>query len=442
MTSLAERPATPPCHADYEPLVCGAILYDDPDVRTSGWVSRDGSEPVRVDDRVIGQSDTIWLTNINLFRLGQAGLSSRYRHDAWIRVKVSSLLREWGLETRPDEGVRLLSKTFGRVMALMEKTFPTLNLRSPKNSLKPQDSLATLVTTALPVVRHVGDARMKKVAQAAYKTYQNVERAPRGREERRYSAFIAPREEHARKILSTPVPYGPWEEFKEGRPGFPSDMKSRLAWLRDTGRPAVVRVVYRGTGESPLGRILNGETREWWTGEEVLFAVDAGLPGGEIDIVEAHLAKGCEPSPVVLPRGGPLAPLSISYGLFAENLWVAAAEIGTAEARPPWGLFLRAADRMRTTRTALELLSRGIDVFGMGYGVVHASLPIDAEPDDILEIARVTETFAVPGDPDYRAKPRDGDKTDVLRAIYASGGWQGLERLDDMWEAEWKKETE
>lgn len=433
MPSVTTRHLPGKCRAEYEPLVCGAILYDDPDVRTSGWTSREGGPPERYDERLVGHSDTLWLTNLPAFRIGQARMAGRYRPENWLRAKVTSLLREWGMEASPDEGVRFLSKVFGRVLAQVERTWPDLELRNPKMS-GTTEGLPDLIANVLPAVRQVGDARMKKVSTAAYRTYQNVEQGPRGREETRYTAFVLPRVEHARKILSTPVPYGPWEEFREGAPGFPADQKSRTSWLGAIGRPAVVRVVYRGSGGGPMNLILNGDNREWWTGEEVLFA--SNIPGTEIEIVEAHVAKGTEPSPVSLPFGGRLAGVSVSCGLFSENVWVAAAGIGTQESRPPWTLFLRAADRMITCRVALELLDRGITVFGMGYGVVHASLPVDIDPADILDIARKTGTYAVPGHPD-RFEAKKGDMTDALRVIHLSGAWKALEKIDDQWWKEW-----
>ena len=180
-----------------------------------------------------------------------------------------------------------------------------------------------------------------------------------------------------------------------------------------------------------MNLILNGDNREWWTGEEVLAALS--VPGSQIEIVEAHVAKGTEPSPVILPPGGRLGGVSVSYGLFAENLWVAAAGIGTPDSRPPWTLFLRATDRMETSRVALELLGRGITVFGMGYGVVHASLPVDIDPSDIRDIARKTGTYAYPGHPEERFEPRKGDVSDALRVIHLSSAWKALEKIDDQW---------
>lgn len=430
MPGLTTRSVPGKCRAEYEPLVCGAILYDDPDVRTSGWISRNGGVPERFDERLVGHSDTLWLTNLPAFRIGQARLSGRFRPENWLRAKAGSLLREWGLENNPDEGVRLLSKVFGRVLAIVERTWPDLEIRNP-GPMKAMEGLSELIADVLPAVRKTGDARMRKVATAAYRTYQNVEQGPRGREETRYTGFVIPRADHARKILATPVPYGPWEEFREGSPGFPADQKGRQEWLGSIGRPAVVRVVYRGSGGDPMNLILNGDNREWWTGEEVLAALS--VPGSQIEIVEAHVAKGTEPSPVVLLSGGRLGGVSVSYGLFAENLWVAAAGIGTPDSRPPWTLFLRATDRMETSRVALELLGRGITVFGMGYGVVHASLPVDIDPADILDIARKTGTYACPGHPEERFETRKGDVSDTLRVIHLSSAWKALEKIDDQW---------
>lgn len=416
-----------PCRAVFEPLVCGSILFDDPDTRTNGWLSKSGEEPERFESRRVPETNVVWITNLSDYRAGQVGLSGRYRSHDFMRTKAAGIFREWGIERDPALGARILGKLFGRVMAVVSQNFSALDLRT-----RNMKSLSDAIGAIIPAPKSIsGDQRLGTIVQGAYKAYHPIEQIQQSRTGRsRFMAFVIPRFEHASKILSTPLPYGPWDEFAEGTPGFPPPA-GRIEWLGKLGRPAVVRVNFSGRGDGPLTFVLNGDGREWWTGEEVL-AVAEKDDEISIDIVEAHVARGTNPSPVSLPPGGRLAELSPSFGLFAENLWVAAASIGTDGNRPPWSLFLRAVDRIECLRVATRLIEAQIAVTGMGYGTVNTFVPEDADPADILDLARSTGTFPVPGF-GRRFVPISGNRTDALRVAYATGAWPTLEKIDDMW---------
>ena len=383
----------------------GCVIFDDG--RTfSGWAALEGGDALRLPPQGLsalpGQGR--FLSNLSFEERRDCGLGGGFLLDGgWLGTGLARLLPRFGIELAEERSraCEFLAGLFGRTLRLGRKFVDSLNFL-PEASLK-KGFRIRLGTARDPLVEEPAAGALGN-ALGYYVHCQG--RVSRGRA----LEFSLPMAEHARAILSRPLPEGAFEELSAsqlpGRQAGPGESRQWLAEASQDGmRPVLVRALVTdmdarsfhlaGLGEagSLRGR---GERKMWFTAEELapllegcrvrifgaLRAASASLPWRFLDAL------------AMLPPGSVLSP---AMQLCALSLWTGAGQNAERAAKlrsgsvrmNPAETFVRGRDLALCRAKAAEVEALGFEVAGYGLGCVSVAGE-GWRADDLLALAQKT----------------------------------------------------
>lgn len=393
------------------PWKTGCVLFDDPAMRTGGWVAvadEDGtvSEPYRIDGTGRLSSDVVWWTNLDWTQMSTAGLLSnaRFRPESFLRIRMAAIFAEWGAgDADPDRKVVLGATLFWRIMmfVFLHYGFERIPIDFLKSGLRD-------VWRRDPVLSPV----LREALKDSLTEFTSCERTDASvANSSRNCSFTIPRASLARGIMATPVPLGEWKVVPEDKiPRNYAVDESIRKWLIEGGVPVLIQATVTdinpernaifgfGSGvrrrASPGGasyRFHSESNRSWMTLDEAIV-----LSSYAKVIVKKAIAADPEKMEKLenlapgwpVKEEGPLEDLSWSYGLFLENIWVARAFPFPREAETSvWQVFYRSYDHVLCMQSAWMLHQHGIIVTGYGAGRIFAKIPNGMTDAEIAAIA-------------------------------------------------------
>ena len=261
-----------------------------------------------------------------------------------------------------------------------------------------------------------------------------------------------------REILSHDVPR-PGSSWRQITPRDIPKVEHHIPQWISRHRPMLVQVVVRETHPA-LHRLINPgadlrqeqSQRLWRTSDEIgmlsHFSKLRILDAWEVDETINFLKEsdGLGKALALDDEAQEAAEVSISYGLFLEALWKAAAtyrhKSGGVKHTPPHTVFIRALDVLNCLLTALNLIEKRANgepwatVTGFGSGTIRVST--SKEPHEVDQIlAELSLRFGlIPPIPQITVFSKwDSDfltsPDAILRALYLGRDWEGLSDGDD-----------
>jgi hypothetical protein len=423
----------------------GVVLFDDKEDPGAGWatVITDGRGKAR---RISGShelpTDTVWWSNVPydmFFRRTEVWRNPGLRHDKYLVISPSDVLREWGYDpttVQAEDFADLSAIAFDRIMRmswmLLKEVNPKLRIAEAFQGKTLREDLRPL----LPELDYPkGEAAtVMKSGQAWEEFTATGAKGPKGS---RWIMLRRPRLSYAMEMLQTPVPKAPFENISRMQMReIAKDPGARVRAVRDLEQPCMVEVsihsmqpqvapiygfgnaidkekkVPRSFVAHPefiiLSRYADVEVKSLWRGKEY-WAMVPDLP----EVVKDFL----------LDR---YTEYSWTAGVIAETLWrsvVLGEDKGKAgpmrgdeeRAQTSWpGLWIRAADKSSMFMVSLRLGELGYAVQSYGLGWVRCAVPeedIPAFMKDGLTLGLVPQLLDIPDNlflPNQRV-PWEGD---------------------------------
>jgi len=366
---------------------CGVVLFDSANNISvgdktfasldSGWASVSGEAAVRITSIHDLDSAVLWITNLTEEQFYRAGLTghANFRSEGYLRSTLRHIYTELGVDPQfvsADVVASVLSTVAQRVLEQAEKQYKV----TPRSKALNDDFAFALNAPRSQIAADMyslfeGSAQHAYVRTVQTNTYINQGAALTLRRNRLL---------HARELLSLPVPPDTqWEYIpREKLPARQYDIETMLeqsntAFLvRCNARninPLVADVFSVGSGAKVI--------REWLTDIEWQQArewADIEYNG----VLLCHAPSTAIPQAETLPDDS-YAPLSITYGLIAEQVWTAMTmkrgTRGEAARYTAAAAWFRAMDRTVMFSYAQKLHAKGLTVWGYGGGNVVILYP-------------------------------------------------------------------
>jgi hypothetical protein len=435
-----------------EDLVLGVLFFDVPALHQEGWLCVAGRKPTRIAGTHLVPDSYALVTNLDFTQHRESGLApGRFYHRDWFPRRMDQILVEFGLQAAPDEvRAHFFAVLFGRLMFWSARVFgisrpdPYGFVRTIRKAWDPDDSGDT------------PDEVLEAAANALH-YYQSTESHP-GFGRTMSGPLYMPRQRHFEEILGHAVPH-PGAAWKRLSPREVPKLEAHMPQWVARHKPMLVQVVVRET-DPRLHRLINpgGDLRQdesqrlWRTSDEVAmlshFSKLRILDAWEVQDTICFLKEG-DGLGRALALGDDVqdaAAVSVSYGLFLEALWKAAAmhrqKPGSKKHVPPHVVFVRALDVLNCLMTAInlsELRANGepwANVVGFGSGTIRVSTSREPhEADQILAELSLrfgllppipTATVFNNWDDEFL-----NDADAIQRALYLGRDWVGLEEADE-----------
>ena len=347
-----------------------------------GWASVAGESPRMVYSPDDLDRDTVWLTNLSKEALWKTSAANkkRLKDSAYLRTDLSQIMKETGLSPSritTANSAQAIGEIFARIMGLAREHYGIAEFGA-----------ASLSDEIRGRILGEDDDVGEPFDQALMRGYCDFVSCSNMRESHEMLVTLRrPRIAHAKHVLATILPQGPWEvvmpdQFPEGQ--------ERLEWLLGQDRPGVVRVSVKRFRQGVQGwnvpllnmgeaLIENGKKKErdWLTLQEAHYLSKYMV----LDAKGAILAKDWKDFEPLRPlhAPGPLAHMSYSAGILAECHWIAASgrhRDGLSKQKikvSPRSCFQRAADRFYCFNSAGILASAGFKVLSYGLGAVSVA---------------------------------------------------------------------
>lgn len=387
----------------------GCIIFEDDYTHKEAWVSMDNDKEAQY---VSGPndlpSDVVWLTNLPYSISFQAGYfgHGRFRKYDYLKTSTQRLSEFLGLEGDYSKQAVVFASLFSRVLHLVDSYI-----------LKGQEfddhDLKTAIRKIAGGVDFIYPEKFAKILDSALAYSVLCERQVYKEEKFDTIYLRCPPVEHARFVLSTPLPVGKWIKVSA-----PEEGQSCYDWLASQPAPVLVKVKYSWI-KSEINAYLNFGSgsvkyskRNWITGTELVSL----LPVSDIEVIEAYRSETlttCKPLLDMIDALPDVCELSLSVAILLDNLW---AGIGTAHKtdlqksvekkardkghkRTPnrsinhISPFLRAQERLFCYHKALQIAGLGFDVLGYGAGCVRINKSGKSD-EDILKLS--SETGMIP----------------------------------------------
>jgi hypothetical protein len=355
----------------------------------TGWASISGGTARRISSVHDLPSDVIWYTNLDYAQFIRVGLGrhANFRNAEWLRTNFHGLIAELGIGQEnlpPHEMISMLAQVAQRVTKNAQERYgvalshPKLNHDFSEALQVPRSAFANEFYPVLPPI-----AQHPAVKVVHTNNYHQASPTVTVR---------CNRLQHARAVLSTPVPSDMGWEMEN-----PSSLKKRSAdWLDSLETPFLVKVSVANV-QPMVSDVLSWSSgskapREWLTDTEwrlfrgfaditIKAALICRLPATRLEVYDQ------------LPTEH-MAELSLTYGLIAEQMWTAFTNpmpYRINETR--WSVaaaWLRAADRLRMFDFAQKLHARGLTVSSYGVGSVVLRYPASGGLQRTLAMASET----------------------------------------------------
>lgn len=433
-------------------VVLGALFFDVPTLHREGWLCIAGRKPIRVAGTHQIPDNYSLVTNLDFEQHRVAGLApGRFYFRDWFPRRMDQLCIEFAIKDAPAEiQAHFFATLFGRLMFWSARVFgitrpdPYGYVRTIRKAWDADDQGAT-------------PSAVIEAATNALHYYQGAE-APPGYAMTATGALYMPRAGHMREILSHDVPR-PGSSWRQITPREIPKVEYHIPQWVSRHRPMLVQVVVRETHPA-LHRLINPgadlrqeqSQRLWRTSDEISmlshFSKLRILDAWEVDETINFLKEsdGLGKALALDDEAQEAAEVSISYGLFLEALWKAAAtyrhKSGGVKHTPPHTVFIRALDVLNCLLTALNLIEKRANgepwanVTGFGSGTIRVST--SKEPHEVDQIlAELSLRFGlIPPIPQTTVFSKwDSDfltsSDAILRALYLGRDWEGLSDGDD-----------
>lgn len=356
----------------------GCMVFDDPCEHAAGWAAQEGEQATRRAGTANLATDTIWLTNLDYAATRIAGFSNhvRFQRADYLREPLWQIAARYGIKS----GWNLA--TFGAAIfdRTMRLAMHILRMRHiPRFALK--NGIREVIAGKDPLFPE--EAHSAITEAISYNT--NCERVYRtSRDEEDIRFFKIPYREHAITVLETPLPAG---EMTKCTGALPRGNEEVRDWLESIGRPALIKIT-ADNFDPQFNKLLNfgsspatsQSNRRWVTNQELLCLATFA----ELKVIDAFISKDIFVYSYLLdilyklPKS---ADMSVSAGLFFENLWTAASTSlpnKTAETHLMKSInahtpFLRAMDRINCMAAAKRLEAAGLEIAGYATGSIRAN---------------------------------------------------------------------
>lgn len=381
----------------------GVVKFNDANRHSAGWACGPDGKVFRIKSTSALDSDVTWLCNLDYKEMHESGLegNSRFRRTNYLSENFSrpisssnysmaagrpyDILYQLGfMDDEYEEHVSSMQKIFERVMRLGESI---LKIDTP-----PGQELADGIRQSLyghdPIVSD-GLYRAINESDIPYvRTEKSREVDPDSME---ITTWSLPKISHARNILEQEFPNpqngGAWSLNTEKIEGV-DKVRQRVEANRIKNCRTIYQVSMRHFDEE-INSITNygsgADKRGWVTDIELEFLVkhvkeitivrayscdDVFVPGEIVSVLNTYFDQ-------------PVYELSLSSGLFAQNLWLGIAKqvkapIHVAKGKPSINVlspFIRAKDRMELLQKARYLTEQGVTVMGYGKGKMKLAIP-------------------------------------------------------------------
>jgi hypothetical protein len=370
-----------------------------------GWISLGGMPAKRIKSPAEISTGEILLSNLDYEQMYEAGLATNpfLRSSSYLRVRVDTIMNELGLGDEPDdiiETVPAISRVFHRIMNMV-----------PMVGLENQDSAAATLDRELEVIWPSPELPINNAQGHEDVTRHCLqERVRCNTTSVKGGVLISlriPRMQHARQMLTTPIPVGPWVVQRKppamAKGAHPAELPDMYKWLKSLGMPYFAKVdIPDGLGDQSSvvafscgarddsGKLLR---RQWASDLEI----EEMRKYGKVIIGPALVAKDAVPLeiPAFVSRlfkdGAAIS--SYSIGVLLENLWMSLVCRRTKPnaKKEAKGLdrflisyraaYLRSLDRTICMQKALKLFEKW-PVFSYGGGEIKVSV----DENDISEL--------------------------------------------------------
>lgn len=419
-------------------LEYGTVFFEDTSLPRIATTSRAGTPGNK---RIPGiedlSSDTVWLTNLdsNLMYERKLHKNARLRNRNYLRQDINQILDSIGMKD-VDDGCRtkVAADIFERVIRISKKVM--------KLNYVPQRSLREGLRRNMGPPNKSLDPNLVKAFKDALKFYTNCQSSTT--QENEAQIFNLNPIEHTEAILRAPVPHGDWVHTTHV-PG----KYDIAAWIVETG-PVLARVTINRIDPSVSSLLNYGDdlsvskmNRQWLTANELLYLVNIAA---DIQMHEAYIPDNCITHTTLCEKAFDLHGydcniLSLSWGIFLDNLWTGASMAifdrskGTfGEVTNPIGPFIRAHDRTRCMEKAIELQQLGFDINGYGAGKINVN-GVGFSDLDLFRAARTCGLLPPPGKvkfEDFGLNESAFDDPLTLRqSLYAQSDYVSICALDE-----------
>ncbi len=369
----------------------GAVIFDDKDSPTSGWMSVEGEAGRRISDQSQLRNDTIFWSNCPSF-FGKNMLSN-IRQENYIQNKLKDIMLEWDCDPEimaPKEFAEIIATLFSRMMRMAKRLIKASDLGIPEDMFFTKDRLPQDIKTVLPAAEYPpDDSEMNDILKSgisfAYLTFTSIN----GNKADTLIPVRRPRLDHVVDIMSSPVPNGPFKYFN----GRTLPKASEVAMLP---KPVMAEIVMRNADSavSPIygfGVNANSKSRlvRSWVAQPEL-AIMTGF--ADIEIRNAWIGESYSILPQSMTKilqnflTSKETSLSWSSGMLMDAIW-AGAVVGRSSdgfsaiprerlPQTSWrGAWLRACDKIITLRYAMMMHKAGFAVQSYHNGQVNCRVP-------------------------------------------------------------------
>lgn len=421
--------------AELEDQLYGCVIFDDPQMHAAGWACISGEEPSRIEGTYALRSDVVWVTNLGYEIARSGGLNghARFRRADYLKSSgFEKILAEIGVASASDMA-RAGAILVERVMRLTRKH---LNIQET-----PMESLRKGVMKHLNLSAPQMPESIRAAIAESTSAYTTCER-PSWDDGMVMRKFLPPRIRHGREILSIPYPSGRWHalvrrQLPRGRQAVGDGLAE---WLLGLPGPALAKITMERcdpdmNGLLNFGSGLNSDnTRRGWVSTPELFFL---LRFADIRINAVYLCDDISLHPLSglaeLAFADDLNQVSLSAGVFMENLWQGLASPLVSRMPNPLAPFIRAQDRMACLRYAHRLKLAGFTVTGYGAGMVVVQVPECGAEQMLLEAAREFELMppacGLSAEKD-NIKSSGSGPLQIMQSLYARGSFDNILAMD------------
>lgn len=386
----------------------GVVLFDDDKDPATGWAAVAGSNKgaVRISGSNDLSTDTIWWTNISydwFFRKTESWRSPWLRHDKYLVVSPTDVLREWGYDPKTvgaDFMCKFSAEVFGRIMHISFKLLKESDPRVRMDTAFTGKTLREDLRCLLPEPEYPqGEAAAVMKSGQAWEEFTVT--TARGIKGGKWVMLRKPRILYAMEMLQTPIPKGPFEFMSRG--DIRSKTSDRVSWVVSQDLPCMAEVsVLRMDGEvSPIygfGNATDKDTRvqRSWVAHPEFIVLSKFA---ELDVKSVYIGHEYSrvmpdiPEPVREFLADKISEYSWSAGVVAETLWRAAAlseekskagalREGEDRAHTSWqGAWFKSADKSSMFLTSMKLTEMGYTVVSYGLGWVRCMVMEEDIPE-------------------------------------------------------------
>ena len=376
-------------------MMLGAAIFANPKAYNPGQLndgcraigrSSNGGDTQRISGTGELASNVKWISNIGVDTAYGVQLKNtpKLLDDKYLRTAVSSIILELGLKAETlEKKSEVISSIFNNVIDLSRSILSIEEI--------PKGSLSSGIATKLGHYHQkVLDHSISEASMLSCLPFTNCERENIANRDVEFVSLVLPRVNHAEHILAKGLP---WDELIWLTDDQIPSAADRVKWICNSHLPMLAEVeipsisaeynslINWGNGAGSIRRSSSFDTanpRAFITSNELKVLSEFS----NLRVKRIALCNSQAECRYDLPSVQPMAKVSYSYGLFAENFWCALLRDRDGLAKKTFmSSWIHAEDRMRCMRHAKALKDKGFIVNGYGYGRITLAVDRDAKQD-------------------------------------------------------------